>query len=84
MVRGIVHVGKLTPPPSPKKNKTENMATKLIRQSMGKLQLSQNEDDGENVKPRPVSRVMAVTCRSGQVLLNIKNMNMWGEAGFWG
>ena len=25
---------------------------------------------------------MAVTCRSGQVLLNIKNMNMWGEAGF--
>ena len=28
------------------------------------------------------SHVMAVTCRSGQVLLNIKNMNMWGEAGF--
>jgi aspartate kinase len=28
------------------------------------------------------SCVMAITCRSGQVLLNITNMNMWGEAGF--
>lgn len=27
-------------------------------------------------------RIMAVTQRSGQVLINITNLNMWGEAGF--
>ena len=64
-LRSIVHIGNLTPPPSPKK-KLAGEAPGHVTQEMDKLSLP------KNVIKSLISRVMAVTCRSGQVLLNIK------------
>jgi diaminopimelate decarboxylase/aspartate kinase len=43
---------------------------------------SNGSTNGILVDAEKVTRILAVTQRSGQVLINITNLSMWGEAGF--